>query len=334
MTNAKQTTRLPHQADTRWHAKPAVRLLLVFGLVALFLLAFMTLNVRAGWAFTLPFRGEKAFAIILVGCSIALSTVLFQTLTHNRILTPGIMGFDAFYLLLQSVMLLGLGRMTFVQLNPQFKWLVEVGLMSGGLCALYYWLFLRQKRDLHVLVLVGIVLGLLFRSLNNLISRMLDPVAFDVLQGFMFASFNNLETSVLQISTALLVLVSVWVWRQRYRLDVLKLGQDAAINLGLNHRRLVLQLMVAIAVLVSISTALAGPVVFFGMLVANLAYALSNSHRHQVIMPMAALLAIATLLGGQVLLEHVFQFDTSLSVIIEFVGGIFFIWLVIRQGQR
>lgn len=316
------------------HLSPVVRLIIAAVISVLAITAFLTLNVRASWAFTLPFRGEKVVAIILVGVAIAFSTVLFQTLTHNRILTPGIMGFDAFYMLLQSLMLLILGRVAFIQLHPQLKWLVEVLMMTGALCGLYYWLFLRQKRDLPVLILVGIVLGVLFRSLNSLIGRMMDPVEFDVLQDFMFASFNRIDGSLLGIAGSSMLLVSVWLWRQRYLLDVLKLGDDMAINLGLNRRSLTLKLIMAVAFLVSVSTALVGPVTFFGILVANLAYAVCGSHQHRFIVPMAALLAIITLVGGQAILEYVLKFGTSLSIVVEFVGGVFFLILVMRQGRR
>ncbi|WP_460750567.1 iron chelate uptake ABC transporter family permease subunit [Marinomonas epiphytica] len=294
----------------------------------------MTLNVKAGWAFTLPFRGEKVFAIMLVGVAIAVSTVLFQTLTQNRILSPGIMGFDAFYMLLQSVLLISLGRMAFIQFSPQLKWLLEVLLMSGALCLLYYWLFLRQKRELVVLVLVGIVLGVMFRSLNSLVARMIDPVEFDVLQDLMFASFSRIDGTLLGIASVLLVCLFVWLWRQRYVLDVLLLGDDNAINLGVDHRRMTLKLIVAVALLVSISTALVGPVTFFGILVANLAYSMAGSHQHRYVLPMASLLAIIALVGGQAILEHIMKFGTSLSIVVEFVGGIFFLWLVLRQGRR
>ncbi|MGR0277919.1 iron chelate uptake ABC transporter family permease subunit [Marinomonas dokdonensis] len=322
------------KAQTVAKQSPNARLL-IMGLIALLsIVAFLTLNVRASWAFTLPFRAEKVVAIVFVGIAIATSTVLFQTLTQNRILTPGIMGFDAFFMLLQSIMLLGLGRIAFVQFSPQVKWLFEVVMMSGALCGLYYWLFLRQKRDIAVLVLVGIVLGVLFRSLNSLIGRMIDPVDFDVLQDLMFASFNRIDGTLLTIAGSAMTLVFVWLWRQRFVLDILQLGDAVAVNLGVNRRAVTLKLIVAIALLVSVSTALVGPVTFFGILVANIAYAICGSYQHRYVIPMAALLAIVALVGGQALLEYVLKFGTSLSIVIEFLGGMFFLWLVIRQGRR
>ena len=88
------------------------------------------------------------------------------------------------------------------------------------------------------------------------------------------------------------------------------------------------------AVLVSVSTALVGPTTFFGLLVASLVYRISGSERHVLLLPMSALLAALMLVGGQLVLERIFAFNTALSIIIEFAGGIAFIILVLRSGSR
>jgi len=89
-----------------------------------------------------------------------------------------------------------------------------------------------------------------------------------------------------------------------------------------------------VAVLVSVSTALVGPVTFFGLLVATLAHSLVSNSKHRYVLPAAILLGIIALVGGQTLLERVFAFDTALSIIIEFLGGIVFIALVLRRSAR
>lgn len=319
---------------TDFNLSPRTRLWLAFLLVLLAAAAFLTMNVRAGWSFTLLLRGEKLLTLLLVGYCIAVSTLLFQTITGNRILSPGIMGFDSLYLLLQSLLIFTFGSFFFVALDVRLKWLLEVVVLSGSMCLLYYWLFVRQRRHLHLLVLVGIVFGILFRSLNALIARMMDPVVYDLLQDVMFASFNRVDVDLLGVTALLALLVSLQLWRWRHAFDVLALGREQALSLGLNPTRMTLQLLVCIAVLVSISTALVGPVTFFGLLVANLAYLLAGTHRHVYLLPMAAGLAMLVLVAGQAVLEHWLNFATGLSVVVEFAGGLFFLWLVVQQGRK
>jgi iron complex transport system permease protein len=164
--------------------------------------------------------------------------------------------------------------------------------------------------------------------------RMINPNDFVVLQDAMFASFNAIEPTLLVIATVALGASSLMVLPLLNRLDVLLLGREPAIGLGVDHVRTVSLVLVVVAVMVSVSTALVGPVLFFGLLVANLAYMVMPSFRHAVVLPAAVLLALIGLVGGQAILEHAFGYDTALSIIIEFIGGIAFLVLILRGLSR
>nr|WP_156419405.1 iron chelate uptake ABC transporter family permease subunit [Aureimonas sp. AU12]BAT29733.1 iron-siderophore ABC transporter; permease component [Aureimonas sp. AU12] len=310
---------------------------MVAGLALACLLAialFLSVGARGSWSFVLAFRGTKVLAMVLVGTAIAVSTVLFQTVTANRILTPSIMGFDALYALIQTLLVFGLGAAATSALDPRLVFGAEVAVMVGLSTLLYRWLFAGGLGSLYLLVLVGIVFGTLFRSVSGLLQRLIDPNEFVVLQDRMFASFNTVDGSLLAGSSAAILAISAFIARRIGRLDVLGLGRDAAVNLGLDHRREVTIALVLVSLLVSISTALVGPVTFFGLLVANLAYLTIRSHRHAVVLPAAALIAILALVGGQFVLERVFRFDIALSIVIEFVGGLAFLVLLVRGLNR
>lgn len=298
------------------------------------IVCFMTLGAKGSWSFIIPFRGRKLLALCLVAYSVALSTVLFQTVTNNRILTPSIMGFDALYVLLKTgvVFFLGVGALTGIDAQVQFGIEIVVMLVFSGL--LFRWLFLGEERSLTLLVLVGIVFGILFRSLSQLMQRMLDPNAFQVLQDSFFASFATVDTTLLAIGIGIAALVSVIAFRIGHTFDILSLGRAQAINLGVDYRRTVMIILMLVAVLIAVSTALVGPITFFGLLVASLAHSLLGTSRHRYVLPAAVLLAITCLVGGQTVLERVFAFDTALSIIIEFLGGIVFIILVLRRSAR
>lgn len=316
--------------DIRLTSRLALLALLAAGTV----LAFMTLGANGQWSFVIPFRGTKLLAMLLVAYSIAVSSVLFQTITHNRILTPAIMGFDALYILIQAVIIFAFGVSSVTSWPPAGKFVFEVTIMTGFAMLLFRWLFSGAAHSLHLVILVGIVFGLLFRSLSSFMIRLIDPNEFIVLQDRMFASFNAIQTELLVVSAVTVAAVSVIGWRLRTTYDVLALGRNAAINLGIAYRRVLLLTLALIAVLVSVSTALAGPVTFFGLLVSNLAYIVMRSDRHSVTVPAAILLAIIFLVGGQTILERVLQLNTAVSVVIEFIGGLMFIFLVARKAAR
>lgn len=319
----------------RWgRFSPALTLTVLLALAIAVIVLFMTIEARGSWSFIIPFRGRKVLGMILVGTAIAASTVIFQTITTNRILTPSIMGFDSLYMLLQTVLVFFLGSYRLLQLNTNLLFVIEVAVMMVFASALFYLLFVVSKRSLHMLVLVGIVLGLMLRNFTNLLQRVMDPAEFAVLQDAGFASFNAIPRELLLVSSVLLVFLLFATWRIRFTLDILALGREMAIGLGVNYQRSVMVSLGIVTALVSISTALVGPITFFGLLVANLAYVLVRSYRHGVVIAVASLIAIITLVGGQMVLERLFSFDTSLSVIIEFVGGLVFIYLLLRGVVR
>lgn len=316
-----------------WLADPRHCLWLLLALAAVVSGLFMTLNVQAEWSFVLPLRGGKLATLWTVAFAIGVSTVLFQTVTNNRILTPAVMGFDALFQLIQSVLAFSIG-VAAMQMPELTRFGMNVGLMVLLSTSLFVWLFRGQSSNLHLLLLVGIVAGIFFRSLNNFVWRIMDPNEFVVLQDRLFANFNTVSIKLLLLSLAVIVAVGVWVWRQRHVLDVLALGREVAINLGVDYQRSVLGVLVVIAVLVSVSTALVGPVTFFGLLVSNMAYQLMHTHQHRYTLPATVLLGALLLVGGQMVLERVFSFNTSLSIVVEFLGGLTFIYLLVRKAKN
>ncbi|WP_260094745.1 iron chelate uptake ABC transporter family permease subunit [Phaeobacter inhibens] len=89
-----------------------------------------------------------------------------------------------------------------------------------------------------------------------------------------------------------------------------------------------------IAALVSVSTALVGPIAFLGLLVTSLAHSLMQSHRHALLLPASALIAAIVLVAGQTLFERLLQLQSSLAIVIEFCGGLLFILLLLKGKLR
>lgn len=304
--------------------------LLVLGAAALFL----TWGVDGHWDFALPRRLQQVGALAVVGTAIAVSTVIFQTLTRNRILTPSIMGFDALYVLLATSVVFFMGSAAAASIDPVTMFLIRAGLLMFTATLLFRAVLGNGKRGLYTLVLVGVIAGTLFSSLTSFMFRVMDPNEYDTLVADLFASFTAIDTTLLSIATVLLGLgigAAFWLGPQ---LDVLTLGRERAIALGINYQRALTQILLLIALLVSVSTALVGPISFLGLLVANLAYQLTRTYRHALNLTVAALLAVLALIAGQALLQHVLHFNGTLSAIINLVGGVYFILLLVKESQK
>ena len=309
------------------------RVALVAALVALASVGFLTLGVRSNLAFVMELRLPKLASMVLVGWATGIATVAFQTVTHNRLLTPSIMGLDALYVFLQTmlVVVLGVTFTTTIGAVPMFA--LTTALILVATLGLVTLLFGRERRSVHVLVLAGLVLGAVLRSASTLLQRVLDPTSYLVLQQQLFASFTLVDPTLLWVSAGVVALVSVWLVRQAATLDVVLLGHDPAVSLGVPYRRVVRRVMLASVLLVAVSTALVGPITFLGLIVAAIANLVGGTAKHRILLPMAGALGALLLVGGQTVLEHGFGMATVLSVVVEFVGGIVFIWLVVRSGK-
>lgn len=312
---------------------PDKRLWILGALALAAAVAFMTVGLRGNIAFALELRALRLLTLVQVGVAIAVSTVVFQTVTANRVLTPQIMGLDALYLFGQMVLVVALGSVGFVALDPRMKFAGEASLMMV-MALLLFMPMLRRRFDVGLLLLTGVVLGVLFRSLASLIARLIDPNEFAVVQGASFANFNTVRPDLMVIGLVVTVIATVITWRKRHLLDVLALGSDSAIGLGVHWTRALTGLLMLVAALVAVSTALVGPVTFFGLLVVALAERIINSRRHHLLLPAAMLTGIIVLLGGQMLLQHVLGGASTLGVVIEFVGGLVFLAMLITTSKR
>ncbi|MCM3712557.1 iron chelate uptake ABC transporter family permease subunit [Halalkalibacter oceani] len=295
---------------------------------------FMTISANGNWEYILPRRGFRVLAIVITGAAIAFSTVIFQTITNNRILTPSIIGLDSLYLLLQTFMIFAFGSIGFTLIHPYVNFLLSVTLMVVFAGVLYKLLFKREGQNIYLLLLIGLVFGTLFSSLSTFMQVLIDPNEFMTVQDRMFASFNNVNTDLLGISIVLILLLSLYFYRFIKYLDVISLGREQAINLGVDYDYVVKRLLFIVAILVSIATALVGPITFLGLLVANVAHEFMKTYQHKYLITAAIFISIIALVGGQLIVERVFTFSTTLSVIVNFIGGVYFLYLLLKESKK
>lgn len=305
----------------------AILAAVALGLAALFL----TVGASGMWEYALPRRATKLAAIALAGCAVASSTVVFQALTNNRILSPSIMGLDSLYLLVQTAIVYAFGSTHPLVQSANTNFALSLLLMLVFSFVMYRLFFAGERGNIFFMLLLGIIFGTFFQSIASFMQVLIDPNEFLIVQGRMFASFNNIKTPLLTASAVAMLLTAVVFWPQLKFLDVLALGKEHAINLGIDYDRVVRRLLMAVFMLVAVSTALVGPITFLGLIVANVAYELVRTYRRLWAIAGACLVACVALIGGQLVVEHVFNFSTNISVIINLAGGIYFLYLIVKE---
>ena len=315
------------------------KIIAVLGVLAL-LLAFgnlawdnpMPMDTEGFWIIA-KMRSTNLVVILIVGFCQATATVAFQTVANNRIITPSIMGFESLYALVQTsaVFFIGGAGVIAVQGVPQF--LGQILLMVLFAALLYGWLLTGKYGNMQVMLLIGIILGGGLGALSTFMQRLLTPSEFDILTARLIGNIANADVSYLWISIPLVVLAGSGLWLIAPRLNVLALGRQTSINLGVNHRSQSIVVLLLVSVLMAVSTALVGPMMFLGFVVAMISYQLANTHDHRYVFPMAWLLGFVTLAGAYFVLKNIFYAQGSVGIIIEIAGGGFFLVYLLRKGR-
>lgn len=270
-------------------------------------------------------------AMIIAAICQSLATVAFQSITNNKIITPSLLGFEALYSAIHTSTMFFFGITAFVSFTGVGSFVFQVALMILLCLILYGWLLSGKYGNLQIMLLVGIIIGVGLRSLSSFMRRLLSPSEFDILQAKLFGSVNNADASYFPIAIPIVIIVAFLIFAFSKKLNVLSLGKDVSSSLGVNHKFGIIYTLVLVSILMSISTALIGPLTFFGFLVATLSYQAAQTYDHRYIFPMAFAIGFLIITGAYFFMYHVFNAQGVVSVIIELFGGITFLIVILRK---
>lgn len=277
-------------------------------------------------------RMVAIISMVIAAICQSLSTVAFQSITGNRVITPSLLGFEALYSTIQTSTMFFFGVSTFISFSGVGSFLFQVIAMVLMCLILYGWLLSGKYGDLQLMLLVGVIIGTGLRSLSTFMRRLLAPSEFDILQARLFGSVNNADPSYFPIAIPIVIITAIILIRYSKKLNVLSLGKHVSTALGVKHQIGVILGLVLVSILMSISTALVGPLTFYGFLVATLTYQVASTYDHRYIFPMSLAIGFLIITTSYFFMYHVFNAQGVVSIIIEMFGGITFLIVLLRKG--
>ena len=290
---------------------------------ALYLVAGIDFEI---FRYQLSSKLRKLVLMLIVGAAIGASVVVFQAVTTNRLLTPSIMGLDAVYLFIKVLLVFAFGVQSFLVTNLYVNFFITLIVMIIFSLLLFQGVFRIGNVSVYFILLIGVILGTFFRSITSFLELIINPEYFLAVQSAMFANFDASNEKLVTVSGILLIILIIIVVMLIPYLDVLLLGRSQAINLGVSYETMTRILMILVAVLVSVSTALVGPITFLGLLTVNLAHEIMKTYEHKYILPATICLSWISLFLAQGIVENLFEATTQVSIIIDLVGGSYFIY--------
>ena len=278
-------------------------------------------------------RIPKLIVIALTAFSIGSASIVFQSVINNTIVTPCLLGMDALYTLVHTLVYFFAGAASVLVTNKQIAFSVDLAIMAVVGMVIYSYMFKKTGSNVLYVILIGTVLTSFFSSLQSTMTRMMDPNAYETLLTTLVASFDNANTSLILFSAVVLFLVALFFWKDLRLLDALTLGKDKAVNLGIDYDRSIRRLLFAVTLYMTVATALVGPLAFLGLIIANLSRQLMQTYRHSLLISASVLFGMIVLLGGQFLVERIFSYNIPVSVFITTGGGIYFLYLLLVKRK-
>ena len=279
--------------------------------------------------YIMSLRLPALLCMIIASLSIGVATLIFQSIVNNRIVTPALLGMNSIYTFLHTaaVFVFGTGSILFVNANVSFA--VDMVLMGTVATMVYWYLFKKTGHNILYIMLIGTVLSSFFGSMQSAMIRVMDPNEYDALLGNLVADFTNVNGEIILFTVAALALIAFLLRKELALLDVITMGRDQAINLGVDYDNTIRKLLFGVVICIAVATATVGPVSFLGLIVANLSRQILKTYRHSHLILGASLMGMIALIGGQLVSQHIFHFTVPVSTFVTIAGGLYFLYLLL-----
>lgn len=311
---------------------------IIMSLIALLAIAFyLTLDIDFSNPFLVKFafklRTPKVIVMLITALTIGGASIVFQSIINNTIVTPCLLGMNSLYTLIHTSIVFFIGSGSMIASNANISFALDVVLMGVIATVIYSWIFKKVNHNVLYVLLVGTVLNSFFSSIQSSLIRLMDPNEYDALLASLVASFNNINTEIIVFCVILLSIVIIALRKELALLDVITLGKDQAINLGVDYDRCIRRLLLGVTLCIAIATAMVGPISFLGLIIANLSRQLFKTYRHSELIIGSALFGMIVLIGGQLIVEHIFVYSVPISVFITVSGGLYFLYLLLTRKK-
>jgi iron complex transport system permease protein len=283
------------------------------------------------WNPLLDERIPRLIVLICTGASLATSGAVMQSMFHNPLASPSVLGISSGGCL--SVVLVFIFNLRFT-----YPYALPLAAFIGcfvTLCLVYSLSRWQEGRHLTNLILTGIAISTLLIAIQGLILYALRD-HWQLIQTITeWEAGSTIDRSWQHVHMQLpLTLVGLWgCWTYREELNILALGEEEATNLGVDVQQIRWRLFLCISLLTGGALAAVGMIAFFGLVLPHIVRRLQGfDHLYLIPLCMVAGAAILTLLDCA--LRFFKLHDVSIGNLSAIIGGLFFLFLLFRPQKN
>ena len=260
------------------------------------------------FAYAMQIRTPKLIVMVITAFAIGGASLVFQSVINNTIVTPCLLGMNSLYTLIHTAVVFFAGSTSVLANNANVSFAVDLVIMGITATLIYGWLFKKTNYNVLYVLLIGTVLTSFFSSIQSTLTRVMDPNEYDNLLSTLVASFSNVNSEIILFSLVVLTILVFVLRKDLALLNVITLGRQQAVNLGVDYDRTIRRLLLGVTICIAVATAMVGPISFLGLIIANLARQLLQTYRHGQLILGSALFGLIVLVGGQLIVEQVFTY--------------------------
>lgn len=314
-------------------SKLVVMAVLVLIAAILYLIIDVNFENQRLFRFAMKLRFPKLIVMLITAFAIGGASIVFQSVINNTIVTPCLLGMNSLCTLIHTAVVFFAGSGSILAVNTNLSFGVDLIIMGITATIIYSWLFKRTKHNVLYVLLIGTVMSSFFSSIQTTLTRVMDPNEYDSLLSSLVASFSNVNSEIIAFSLIILASIVIVFRKELALLDVITLGKNQAINLGVDYDKCIRRLLLGVVLCIAVATAMVGPISFLGLIIANLSRQLLKTYRHIYLILGSALFGMIVLVGGQLIVEHVFTYTVPVSVFITVAGRIYFLYLLLMRKR-
>lgn len=273
-------------------------------------------------------RLPRVAAAACVGAMLSTAGCAYQGLFRNPIVSPDLLGASA-----------GAGFGAALGILLSFNGLgVQISAFIFGLIAVAasYLLSQRISRGINqilILVLCGMVVQNLFTAFTSATKFVADPNSqLPEITFWLMGGLANVHEDDLLWLLSMLAVGGTALFMLRWRLNVMALGDEEALSLGVDVKKTRLAVVLAATLITSSAVSVAGMVGWVGLIIPHLARFLVGSD-HRVLIPASFLLGGSFLLVVDDLCRSIYTTEIPLSILTAIIGAPLFVYLIARQRR-
>lgn len=298
---------------------------ITLGIISLFTGVYDIFGQEDGWDMFFITRIPRTVALMLTGAAMAMTGLIMQLMTQNKMVEPTTIGTTEWA---------GLGLLTVYLLIPSPSLVVR---MTGAIIfsfvgTMVFFFFLRSVRLRSSLIvpIIGLMLGAVISALSTFLSLFFNMS--QVIEGWFIGSFAPVQAGRYEYLW-IIIIVTFFIFLYANRLTLAGLGEDVATALGVNYKRLILLANLLIAVAVGIVASVIGNLPFLGLIVPNIISMVRGDDLRSNL-PWVCVMGMGTIMLCDIVSRVIIMpFEVPVSLILGTVGAVVFILILLRQRK-